>query len=139
MPTRAQIGTTLGRWIEREGIRPPDVNDRIGLPRKSTAIYTWLKGKGAPSEAVRAKLAEVTGIPLERLTPNNGVAAEPPAEAKEAERPIQRPREPHEVTVHVQKFGRTVSFTAELKSAMLMLELLVDVDARCHTLTVKVE
>lgn len=145
MPTRAQIGTTLSRWLDKEGIKPPDLNERLGIDRKSTTIYTWLRGKGAPNDETRAKLAEVTGIAIERLTPNNGSDPAP-------EPPKQRPRETAvdlaspprgviAVTVQVRGPEQTHVGFMDPHSALRLLRLLLEKEeeAGLRRLTVLIE
>lgn len=61
----------LGNLIQTELVNRKwvvgDLSEALGLPRKSTTPYGWLAGRGVPTSAIRPKLAELLGVPENKL------------------------------------------------------------------------
>jgi transcriptional regulator with XRE-family HTH domain len=64
------ISILIKTYLQREGIKPPDLSQKLGMDRHRSNVYLWLAGKVAPAGKTRIKLAKILNVPEEQLMPN---------------------------------------------------------------------
>jgi hypothetical protein len=73
-PELAHIVAALRDYIATEGISPSELQQRLGLHRKSTTAYGWLAGANCPTAPFRAALSKLLGQPVAFFTPRHTAA-----------------------------------------------------------------
>jgi transcriptional regulator with XRE-family HTH domain len=62
------IATLMRSEMAKRGWRMADLAERLGLERRATVPYPWMRGYGAPGPMLRPKLTKLLGVPESALT-----------------------------------------------------------------------
>lgn len=65
----SHVTAVIRAALKEKQLSAVEFRKQLGLSRDSTVIYTWINGYSAPKEFLRDKVAEVLGIPAEKLIP----------------------------------------------------------------------